>query len=249
MRDLLFLMFVLLLSASGFAQLLELRETASAHFKIQFGSDYDDDEVEMVGSELELAYRLLNQKYGLKVQKKLPVYLTSSEVSYNRKVPVRERWGAAYSNRTLYFQPMSYIRKNGGLRITVRHALAFAMLRPIVASGCPPWLARSFAVNFSGEMEILSKPSQTRIKFFTDLNEVLEEARGLPDLETSYYTAGLAVRYFEERFGSRKVADLIKSFDGRSLDNQVKEKVFGLPFNDLQYEWVQYVDRRINASQ
>lgn len=249
MRGLLLMLFVVAAPGSTWTQHPELGETTSPHFIVQFEPSYYVDEVEMVRSELESAYRLLNQKYGLELQDKVPVYLTGSEVSYARKVPARERWGAAYSKGTLYFQPMSYIRKNGGLEVTVRHSLAHVMLQPAVTSGCPPWLVESFAVNFSGELEILSKPSRTSIKFFTDLNEALQDARGSAELETSYYMVGQAVRYMEERFGSQKVADLFKAFDGRSLDNQVMEKVFGVPFNDLQYEWAQYVDRRINASQ
>ncbi len=249
MRGLLIVIFALMLSVSGYAQIKVPGETTSRHFAIQYASDYYAiDELEMVKSELESAYRLLNEKYGLRVVGRVPVYLSGSEASYFRKVVARERWGAVYSDGTLYLRPLSYIQKNGGLTITARHALAHVMLQPAVANGCPPWLVESFAVNSSGEFEILSKPSETSVKFFTDLNEALQSVGGSAELEVNYYMVGLAVRYFEERFGSRKIAELFNSFDGRSLAHQVMEKVFGLPFNDLQYRWAKYVDSRINVS-
>lgn len=250
MRGLLIVIFSSMLAISDYAQTQVLGETTSRHFAIQYPSDsYGIEEIERVKSELESAYRLLNAKYGLRVDGKVPVYLSGSEVSYIRKVFARERWGAAYSHGTLYLRPLRYIRKNGGMTITARHALAHVMLQPAVAKGCPPWLVESFAVNFSGEFEILSKPLETSVKFFTDLNEALQTVGGSAELEVNYYMVGLAVRYFEERFGSRKVAELFNSFDGRLLDYQVMERVFGLPYIDLQYRWAKYVDSRINVSE
>ncbi len=247
MRGLTIMIFVLVHAATAFAQYAGLRETTSAHFTIQYEPDYTVEDVELLKSELELAHRVMNEKYGFRVPGKVRVYLTSSEVSYSRKVAVQQHWGAAYTNGTLYIQPLSDVQRAGGLRITVRHALAHVVLQPIIIRGCPPWLAESFAVHFSGEMEILDKPSQTSIKFFTDLNEAFQGATGSAEIEASFYMLGLGVRYFEERFGARKVAQLFKSFDGLLLDYQVMEKVFGLPYDDLQYGWARYIDRQIHA--
>ncbi|HEY4643609.1 MAG TPA: hypothetical protein VIH68_02725 [Bacteroidota bacterium] len=248
MRGLHMVMVILLLSATASAQRQEGPESTSPHFTLRYETGYTDEEVEWVKTELESAYRQLSEKYGFELQSKVPVYLTGSEVSYSRKVISRERWGAVYSGGTLYFEPMTFIRKNGGLTITVRHALCHVVLQPMVVKGCPPWLVEALAVDFSGELEILMKPSQTSVKFFTDLNEALQEARTSTELEMTYYLLGLSMRYFEERFGARKISEMFKSFDGRSLDNQVMERVFGVTYNDLQYQWSQYVDRRINAS-
>jgi len=127
--------------------------------------------------------------------------------------------------------------------------LSFLMLDSASARGCPRWLRESFAVYHSGEMTELSPPASTKLHYFSDLNEDIQQSPYPPQSDDVHYMLGMTMRFFVDKFGEEKAFGVFKAFNGSQSVEDVFKNTFGAPFEEIEKAWSGYMTASTNRNE
>jgi len=220
----------------------EMKTLRTVHLNVAFQAGVTQDDARRVADYLETDYDYLNRKLQIDLGKRLDVHLYDTEGKFLKGTQQsRASRGAMFFRGGLHIEPVKVLDNAKNLEQSLSFELSFLMLDSASAKGCPRWLREAFAVYHSGEMTELSPPSSTKLHYFSDLDEDIQQTPYPPQRDDVHYMLGMTMRFFVERFGEEKAFGVFKTFTGSQSTEDVFKNAFGAPFEEIEKAWSDYM--------
>ena len=215
-------------------------ERQSPHFRISFADDEDLSAVRLVLHTLEAAYEDVGRKFDHRPEGRTAVVLYTQQDFHN--VTQTPDWaGAAFDGRIKI--PVGGLSPDdASFPRLVRHEYAHSVIAQLSGGRCPVWLNEGLAV-WSEEEEDGDRVAWAEGRLADRDLFPLATLRGsfasLPRerVEVAYAESYLAVRNLVDRYGARKLPDLLKALRGTGDLEAAFASVYSGNFADFQHDF------------
>jgi hypothetical protein len=218
------------------------RRIQTVHVNLSYAEGLSGEDARHVADYLQSDYEYLSQKLGMIVAPPIEVVLYDSRpvfLAATRQPRISK--GVVFSRNVLHVELGTLLGKEDLLEQSLSFELAMLMLDSAGARGCPRWLRESFGVYHSGEMTVLSAPQGPTPKYFSDLDQDIQQYPNPPQRDDLHYRLGMTMRFFMERFGEEKVYSLFRTFSGKESSEEVFKNTLGEDFEDIERAWAGFL--------
>jgi Flp pilus assembly protein TadD len=213
----------------------------SRHFRISFADNGDRSAVGQVLDALEDAYYLVGRKLGSFPDEPTAVVLYTQQ-DFHAVTQTPDWAGAAYDGRIKL--PVRGLSENDpALARIVRHEYAHSLVARLSKGHCPVWLNEGLAVwaeeEHDGDHEGWATDTIAGRELFS-LDQLSASFAGLSKdrVEVAYAESYLAVRMLVDRYGARKLAELLEACGTHNL-NEAFAAVYPGDLSDFQQRFLQ----------
>jgi Flp pilus assembly protein TadD len=184
----------------------------SPHFRVSFNGDEDRHAVRQVLRTLEEAHDIVTSKFDYVPPEPTEVVLYTQEDFHD--VTQTPHWaGAAYDGR-IKIPVRGLDDETSDLPRILRHEFAHSIIAQLAGGRCPVWLNEGLAMwaedDEDGERDVIEERRLANQELFT-LAELRDSFINLPRqrVPVAYAESYLAVRALIDRYGARKIPDLL----------------------------------------
>lgn len=209
---------------------------------------------EELSTILENGYADLAPKIGVKLAKKVRIFLCPTEDIFNELTgQLIPHWGEGITDpvRGLIILKSPTLSKNHiGFPKLVLHELTHILVGQSVhyPKVIPRWFNEGVAIYFSNDKEFSSGKAISKALIsnslvqLDEIDDVLSFQKEKAQL--AYEESYSAILFLEEKYGYEGIIKLIQAFKKSINFNQAFLDVFGMDFIDFEWEWDQYVQKK-----
>jgi hypothetical protein len=148
-----------------------------------------------------------------------------------------------YAATRILFNPDELSEDQGQLGDDLTHEFTHAAMAPVTSGWTPTWLVEGFAEYVSYNKQQIS--AELLKKALKDAKTVdLEPGDEFYDDPLNYLTGWLACRMISEKFGQAKLIELYEGFQTTGNEDNVIDKILGIPRTELIRQWQAYVAKQ-----
>jgi len=214
----------------------------TVHFAVRHQEGVTADDARRVADYLESDYEYLSRKLSIVLQQPVVVMLHGSKGKFlDGTRQARSSRRVIFTHGVLHVGPVKMLDRDKTLERSLSFELAFLMLDS--AKGCPRWLREALAVYHSGVMTDLTSPSGMAPKYFSDMDQDIQQYPNPPQRDNVHYWLGMTWRFFLERYGDEKAFSVFRNFDGIRSTGDIFKNVFGEEFDKIERSWAAFLSR------
>jgi len=218
------------------------------NFEIRHQPGIPEQDAREVAGYLEQDYTYLSKILRMNLEKQTEVRIYDTESKFAKAAGDRKSSkGAAFKRGVLYLKPVAKLEAENRLAQALSMELPMALLDQAIMSGCPQWLAQSFAVYHAGIMPDLSPPVGTKLRYFSDLDEDIQESPDPPKRQDVEFLLGTTMKFFIESFGEEKAFQVFGKFNGTMPIEEVFRSWFGKEFDAIEEAWALHMTAAVGV--
>ncbi len=201
----------------------------SPHFVVSFADSEDRRSVGVVLDALEDAYDAVGDKFHFTPDGRTPVVLYTQQ-DFHTITQTPDWAGAAFDGR-IKLPVRGLSADDPNLARIIRHEYAHSLVAQLAGARCPVWLNEGLAVwaeeEQDGDHEAWAERAVAGKELFT-LDALTGSFTRLPArrVETAYAESYLAVRTLIDRYGTRRIAELLRALDGTRSISEAFSQVY-----------------------
>jgi hypothetical protein len=220
----------------------------TSNFEIKYQPRISEKDARKVSDYLEQDYAYLSNVLRMNFGNLPEVRIYDSEQKFMRASNEKKgSRGARFRRAILHVKPVSEFGDGNKLAVALSMELPVIMLEQAIRLGCPQWLAQSFAVYHAGVMPDLSPPTGRKFRYFSDLDENIQEFPDPPQREDVEFVLGTTMKFFVETFGEEKSFRVFGKFDGATATEEIFRSYLGKEYDVTETAWAAYVSRAVPA--
>jgi len=204
--------------------------------------DAKEDEVRNLLEFLQSDRRTVLGQLGLTYEKMVQARTYESVSRFQAEAGLKQPWrGALYAKNVLHIQPVQALIQRRIYETTLAYEMAYLLLEPVTAKGCPRWLREAYAVHHSGVLPKLTPAVGANLASFADLDQDIQENPNPPGRDDVQFILGTTMKFFVDRYGQEKTFQLFRDFDGKSPVEAVFNRVLGEQYSSVETAWAQHI--------
>lgn len=222
----------------------DFKRRGSKHFTVAFPPSIDSALRTRVTSILESAYIQIGHKFG-KVFPPTPIQVvTYGPGQFKEATKLDDHVGAVFDGKIrapLTGEHDEYLPEEE-LRRRLTHEYVHVVIRFLAGANVPWWMNEGFAETFSSEVDdadrkvIEAAREKGKLIPLAQLQESQLFSRKPEDLQLAYAEAQVATRYLWQRFGSKKLTDLMSDLAQGTSPAEALRKHYNKTLADLDKE-------------
>jgi len=204
--------------------------------------DTNEEDVRSLAEFLSADRATILKQLGLESEQSVRARTYESVNRFLSEAGLKQPWrGAHYSKGTLHIQPIQALIHRRIYESALTYEMAYLMLEPVSAKGCPRWLREAYAVHHSGVLATLTPAVGASLSSFSDLDQDIQENPNPPGRDDVQFILGSTMKFLNDRFGQEKTFALFKEFDGKSTVETVFKRVLEEPYSSIERAWVDHI--------
>ncbi|MCL5035107.1 MAG: hypothetical protein M1395_08410 [Bacteroidetes bacterium] len=185
-------------------------------------------------------------KFGLETVGRLGVRLCRSAYDFSNLTGADSSLSPLWRNKELYVIARGS-PDDPEFRAALEAGILHGILDQLRINGAPRWLIYAAAVYESGEYEEYTAPPVESVKYFSDLDEKIQEANTPDNLADLYFYLGNTGKFFDLKFGVGAFVKLVKEFRRETSFDAAVKNLFHMTGSQVEREWREFLARQIKS--
>ncbi len=197
-------------------------------------------------SVLSKIYSEESEKFGTEARGKLSVRLCRDAYDFSDLTGVDSTASPLWKDGELYV----IARGNPGdpeFRSALTAGIIHGILEHLRSNGAPRWLIYSAAVYESGEYKECTAPPIESVRYFSDLDEKIQEAFSGGNPADLCFYLGNTGKFFDLKFGVGAFLKLVEEFRRETDFDTVAAKLFHVKKSQLESDWREFMARQVKG--
>ena len=218
------------------------------NFEVRYQPGIPEQDARKVAGYLEKDYTYLSSVLRMNIEKQTEVRIYDTELKFSKGTGDRKsERSASFRRGVLHLKPVAKLEAENRLAQALSMELPMALLEKAIMSGCPQWLAQSFAVYHAGVMPDLSPPVGTKLRYFSDLDQDIQEHPDPPKRQDVEFLLGTTMKFFIESFGEERTFQVFGKFNGTMPIEEVFRSWFGKEFEAIEEAWALHLTAAVGV--
>ena len=217
------------------------------NFEVRYQPGVTEQDARKVAEYLEKDYTYLSSVLRMNIEQ-TEVRIYDTELKFSKAAGDRKtQRGASFRRGVLHVKPVAKLEAENSLAQALSMELPMALLEKAIMSGCPQWLAQSFAVYHAGTMPDLSPPVGMKLRYFSDLDQEIQEHPDPPKRQDVEFLLGTTMKFFVESFGEEKAFQVFGKFNGTMPVEEIFRSWFGKEFDAIEEAWALHMTAAVGV--
>lgn len=197
-------------------------------------------------SVLSKIYSDESEKLEVEARGKLRVRLCRNAYDFSDVTGMDSTLSPLWMNDKLYVIASRNL-DDPGFRSALTAGVIHGMLEHIRSNGAPRWLIYAAAVYESGEYKECTAPPIESVRYFSDLNEKIQEISSGGSNADLCFCLGNTGKFFDIKFGAGSFLKLVREFRRETDFDAAVLKLFHVNRERLEREWRDFITEQVKG--
>jgi len=218
----------------------------TTNFEVKHQPGISETDARKTSDYLEQDYSYIRKTVGIDLEARPEVRIYESDQKFAKATGERNSSRGALSKRgIMHVKPVAKLESENRFAQVLSYELAVLVLDHAVQRGCPQWLVQSFGVYHSGKMVDLTPPTGRTVRYFSDLDQDIQEYPDPPRRQEVEYLLGTTMKFLVEKLGEEKAFSIFMKFDGTATVEEVFSSLSGQEYASIEKEWSSFIVREV----
>ncbi|MCL5267044.1 MAG: hypothetical protein M1469_02940 [Bacteroidetes bacterium] len=219
---------------------------SDAHLVIYNPVSVDKSTAQSYLSVLSNIYSIEAEKFGVEVRGKLKVRLCHDPYDFSDLTSADSSFSPLWRDGELYIIARGKLG-DPDFRSALDAGIIHGILERLRTNGAPRWLIYSVAVYESGEYRECTPPPVESVKYFSDLDEKIQEASSADNLTDLCFYLGNTGKFFDLKFGVGAFIKLLKEFRKETSFDTAVKNLFHMHGSQVEREWRDFLVKQVKS--
>ena len=179
-------------------------------------------------------------RFRISLKEELKVRLCHDVYEFSNLTGADSVFSPLWKDGTLYALIQGDL-SDSSYRSVLEAGVVRSLLSQLHQNGAPWWLINSAAAYESGEYKSCTSPGIINVAHFSDLDEKIQTASTSTELADLCFYLGMTGRFFDLRFGSGSMMQLVHEFQHETNVSEAVKAVFHVDLTKVENDWQDFL--------